>query len=358
MRALAAILFLVGCTPSQPSTAICPAGHGPVRGMPQPQVLADGKNHPNALLVDGGTVYFVDQGPPLQASAEGEIVALDVCSARQTLLASQQARPAGLVLEGGTLYWAAAGLTDGAGQVCRLAPGGMPDCFATGEARPAAVAVENGVVYWVNRGRVAADGTFVPGTGALRRFDGASTTLVDTLDAPSAVAVRGGVVTWASEGRGMLVDLDGNGMLEPSFEKNSGAVERWAGGTRSVIVAQQDAPIALVVDAAHTWFVNRGQKRGAGALAREDGVLQGGFDFPGGLFVDGSDAFIAVTGAEDEMQEGHIVRVRPGADPLDIAGAQQLPRAIAADRHLVYWVDFGRLDIPDGQLLVRYKDEL
>jgi hypothetical protein len=198
----------------------------------------------------------------------------------------------------------------------------------------------------------------VPGTGALRRFDGTSTTLVGALDAPAAVAVRDGVVTWASEGRGMLVDLDGNGQLVPSFEKNSGAVERWVGGMRSVVASQEDSPVAVIVDAAHTWFVTRGQKRGSGALAREDGVQQSGFDFPGGLFVDGNDAFIAVTGAEDEMQEGHIIRARVGADPLDIAGAQQLPRAVAADRHLVYWVNFGRLDVPDGQLLVRYKDEL
>jgi hypothetical protein len=47
--------------------------------------------------------------------------------------------------------------------------------------------------------------------------------------------------------------------------------------------------------------------------------------------VDGDDVYVAVTGAEDEMLEGHISRHRLGAPEQKIASSQQLPRGIAVD---------------------------
>jgi hypothetical protein len=72
--------------------------------------------------------------------------------------------------------------------------------------------------------------------------------------------------------------------------------------------------------------------------------------------LDGDDIYVAVTGAEDEPREGHISRHRLGVPELQIASSQQLPRAITVDRHLIYWVNYGTTNAPDGEVLARWQD--
>jgi hypothetical protein len=260
------------------------------------------------------------------------------------------------------VYWLNAGSANGAGELKRVATTGDDQDVPTlsmGEKRPAAIAIDSGLIYFVDQGDLDLNGVFVPGTGSLRRFDpatAATTTLVDGLDAPSGLSVRDGVATWTASGRGALVDIDGKGMAIPTFAEGTGSVEQWANGQRSVVAMGLNAPVAVVVTAPHTYWLDRGVKRGTGRLMREDATIADGLDFPGALAVDGVDVYVAVTGAEDEIMEGVVSRHRLGAPETKIAASQQLPRGIAVDRHLVYWVDFGRVDTPDGQVFSRWKD--
>jgi hypothetical protein len=365
MKSLVALApLLTACTALLPANSICPPGQGPAVGATTAQPLASGENHPVAIAVLGGTMFWLDQGPPAQEVDEGSVVSREVCSGVQRVLARKQSRPTALVLNvaDGHAYWVNGGRSNASGQLCRVAIDGSETdatCLLSGEARPSAIALDGGSVYFTDKGDLAADGTFVPGSGSLRRYDlasGAVTTVVDTLDAPTGVIAANGVVTWTSAGRGALVDIDGNGMPVPTFAPGSGAVERWQGGQRTVVGSALDSPVALASSPTHLYWIDRGVLRGTGRLHREDLVVTDGLDFPGGLAVDGTgsadQAFAAVTGAEDEDSEGRVSRLQLGVPEQQLASDQQLPKAIAVDHHLLYWVNYGHPPLTDGQVVV------
>jgi hypothetical protein len=364
MRFAIAALLLGGCTPLLPGDQLCPQGRGPVPGVSQPQTLGEGENHPVAIAVTGGTLFWLDQGPPNQTSDEGTVVSRDLCSGIQRVLVrGSQSRPGAMALDGGFLYWVNVGRMNGTGELKRVAQNGDDQDvrpLSSPEKRPSAIAIDSGMVYFVNQGDLDPNGVFVPGTGSLRRYElstGTVTTLVSGLDAPSGVAAAGGVVTWTASGRGALVAIDPPpAMPIPTFAEGTGSIERLRDGQREMIAGGLNAPVAVVMSATHTWWLDRGVRRGSGRLMREDATSATGLDFPGALAVDGDDVYVAVTGAEDEMLEGHISRHRLGVPEQKLVSSQQLPRGIAVDKHLVYWVNFGRIVAPDGQVLARWKD--
>jgi hypothetical protein len=352
MSRLALCLLLGACTPLEPGDALCPPGQGPVVGSSDVQTLGEGENHPVALAVLGGTLFWLNEGPPLQEVDEGSVVSRDLCSGVQHVLARGLSRPQAMVLapDEGHIYWVNSGRSNGNGSMCRVALDGDDQdvrCLVSGLRHPSAIAREGTTLYVAQKGDLAGDGTYVPGTGAITRFDGAAgseTVLVDGLDAPSGVAVLGGVVSWTAEGKGALVDIDRNGELHATVAEGTGSVEQLRGGARLALASGLDAPIAVAAGASHTYWVTRGVRRGTGGVFREDASIASGLDFPGALALDagGEPVHVAITGAADEEAEGHISVFTLGAPERSLASAQQLPRAIAVDRHLVYWVNFGR----------------
>jgi hypothetical protein len=235
--------------------------------------------------------------------------------------------------------------------------GAMPEMqLSTGEKRPSAIAIDGGTIYFVNEGDIDATGVFVPGTGQLRKYEnGQATTVVAGLDAPTGVAALKGVVMWSAAGQGALVDIDGLGVKVPTFAPGTGSIESWENGQRTVVAMGLNAPIAVAQTEQHTFWMERGVFRGTGNLLREDAMIASGLDFPGAFTVDGDDLYTADTGAEDEIMEGKVLKHRLGLPDVQLATDQQLPRAITTDKHLLYWVNYGRLDTPDGQVLARWK---
>lgn len=360
--------LLCGCTTLLPETDLCAPGSGPSPAVDHAQPIAGGENHPVSIAVSGGNVVWADQGPPQQDVREGSIVALSLCSGAQRVLARQQSRPSALVVVADVVYWINAGMMNGEGEVWRIPLGaseGAATQLAMEELRPSALAVEGDIVYWCNRGDLDAMGASVPGTGTLRRLKlagGSVETLASALDAPSALAVRDGVVVWTEQGRGALIDIDpndGKTELTASYAEASGSVSRLdtnGAGPATRTAEQQDSPVAIALDPQRTVWLDRGLYRGTGSVQRSDGAPLGtGFDFPGGIALDGELVYVAVTGAIDEHEEGHILRQGLDGQSFDLAASQQLPMAIAADRHLAYWVNFGDLTTTNGQVLVRFK---
>jgi hypothetical protein len=357
---LAWMVVVAGCTSLQAENQLCPPGSpGPVPNVSQPQTLGEGENHPVAIAAVGATTLWLDQGPPTQTSDEGTVVARDLCSGKQTILVRQkQSRPSALVVDQGLVYWVNAARDNGMGSLMKVdVQGAMPELqLSKGEKRPSAIAIDGGTIYFVNEGDIDATGVFVPGTGQLRKYEnGQATTLVDGLDAPTGVAVRNGVVMWSAAGQGALVDIDGNGVKIPTFAEGTGSIEKLENGQRTVLAMGLNAPIAVAKTEQHNFWMERGVKRGTGKLSRDDTMIAGGLDFPGDFTVDGDDFYTAETGSEDEIMEGKVFRDHLGVPEVQIAASQQLPRAITTDAHLLYWVNFGRLDTPDGQVLARWK---
>jgi hypothetical protein len=354
------MLALVGCTSLQAENQLCPPGSaGPVADVSAPQTLGEGENHPVAIAVVGGTTFWLNQGPPTQTSDEGTVVARDLCTGKQTILTRQkQSRPSALVIDEGVVYWVNAARDNGMGSLMSVdMQGAMPEMqLSTGEKRPSSIAIDGGTLYFVNEGDMDATGVFVPGTGQLRKYEnGQVSTVVDGLNAPTGVAALNGVVVWSAAGQGALVDIDGNGVKIPTFAEGTGSIESWQNGQRTVLATGLNAPIAVAKTDQHRFWMERGVKRGTGKLWREDTMIAGGLDFPGDFTLDGDDYYTAETGSEDEIMEGKVFRHHLGTPDVQLASDQQLPRSITTDKHLVYWVNFGRLDTPDGQVLARWK---
>jgi hypothetical protein len=140
----------------------------------------------------------------------------------------------------------------------------------------------------------------------------------------------------------------------------SGAVQQIQGGVVTPLAEGQDDPIALAAFSDQLLWINRGVLRGVGALMQSgpSGIqtVRGGLDYPTALARDGDQVYVSVTGAEDEVKEGRIVRIALGTpDLVDFAKAQQLPRGIAVDAHLVYWVDYGTSSSTDGTVIANFK---
>jgi hypothetical protein len=353
------IVILAGCSSLDPQDQLCPAGSaGPVPNVSQPQTLGEGENHPVAIAVVGGTVFWLDQGPPTQTSDEGTVIARDLCTGKQTILNRQkQSRPSALVVDQGFVYWVNAARDNGTGSLMKVdVNGAMPETqLAMGEKRPSAIAIDGDTIYFTNEGDIDSTGVFTPGTGQLRKYEnGQVSTVVDGLDAPTGVAALDGAIVWSAAGQGALVDIDGNGVKIPTFAEGTGSVEAWQNG-RAVLAMGLNAPIAVVKNAQHTFWMERGVKRGTGKIWREDTMIASGLDFPGDFTVDGDDLYTAETGSEDEIMEGKVFRHHLGSPDVQLASDQQLPKSITTDKHLIYWVNFGRLDTLDGQVLARWK---
>ena len=95
-----------------------------------PAVLASGQNDPVGVVVNGGTVYWADSGA-------GTIMAVPVTGGTPTVLASGQNDPAYVAVDNGTVYWA----DSSAGTVMAVpATGGSPTVVATGQHDPAYLA--------------------------------------------------------------------------------------------------------------------------------------------------------------------------------------------------------------------------
>jgi hypothetical protein len=366
MRNLAVLvaLALVGaCTPLLAGGDLCPPGRGPAPLMDFPLAMA--QNRPVAVTVRAGFIYWINQGPA--GTPEGEVKRVDLCSRTlPTALAASQPRPTALLVDGEAIYWANEGLADGQGEVWRAnLDGSGASQLASAQDRPSALAVDASAIYWTSLGARDPQGFIIAGTGSVWRLDRGGTLkrLVDRRDAPSAIAVRDGVVYFTEAGAGAIVDLNPAGppMPTPTVGKGSGTVQRIAtDGTLTALATGADDPVALTVDGDGVLWLDRGVFPGSGALWRSSagatGSVRGGLDFPTAFVRDGDAIYVSVTGAEDETREGRVARVGLVAqDLVDFAVSQQLPRGVALDGNLVYWVDYGTPSTTDGVVLARFK---
>jgi len=105
------------------------------------KLVASGLNNPAVVTVDTMHAFWTEVG--------GSIRSWNKVTSEVVELASGQALPMGLTVDGAHLYWA----NNVGNTIARVPKGGGPvEVVATGQNGPFSVAVDNDAVYWVNQG--------------------------------------------------------------------------------------------------------------------------------------------------------------------------------------------------------------
>jgi hypothetical protein len=114
--------------------------------------LAAGQARPSGIAVADGALYWANQGSDDGSSADGSVVALDLATKQLTTLASNLPDgPTWIAADADAVYWADDGGTSVPAGIHRVArSGGTPVTLSSGNAGPVALAA--GVVFWMNWG--------------------------------------------------------------------------------------------------------------------------------------------------------------------------------------------------------------
>jgi len=174
--------------------------------------LADDLDNPIALAVDSTHVYWVEPGATAttatgKATMTGSVASVPIAGGAVVTLASGQAAPFALAVDGTNVYWtnqAAAGefLGTASGTVMQVPRrGGARVTLAATQAQPQNITVLGATVYWTNRGL----STDPDETGYVMKVPiggGAVTTLAKAGIFPLAIAASGAELYWSFCGYG------------------------------------------------------------------------------------------------------------------------------------------------------------
>ena len=158
-----------------------------VEGACQPSVVAKGQNKAAGVAMGGGAVYFTTN------TASGSVMKVPAAGGPPQVLATDIKYPDAITLDGDTLYF-----TTGEGSVMSLPTrGGAPKTLASGQASPSAIATRGGVVYWTNFVR---DGAVMK----VKAAGGTPEALLRGVNMPCALAVDSDAVYVSSYGAGTV----------------------------------------------------------------------------------------------------------------------------------------------------------
>jgi hypothetical protein len=279
--------------------------------------IAGGLMNPNSLAVDAQNVYWTD-------ADLGVVMMADIATGTQSMLASGQVAPQGLVLpvvgdlRAGSILW----VEPTAGNVDTLDLGnpGSVQVYASGQASPSAVAPGVNSIYWANQGTPPQPGTLMslsvasfPGnvlgsignTGdrlivAPNTADILVYTTVNTLQSFQTDPIANPIQLVPS---GNIAGLAADATFAYWTDAGMGTVARIpiAGGTPAVLASQQAMPADVTVDLLYVYWINQGASAGAGAVMKA-------------ALANGSDA------------------------PVVLASGQVTPRSLFALGNNVYWI--------------------
>ena len=235
-----------------PSTAISPPpllcdSSVPDASPPaqSPVVLVTDANPITSFAIDATHIYW-STGVSLAGNGQISKCPIGGCAGSPTILATQQLNPQGLVVSGGSLYWAddnavtlmTCGVdcqddatvvynfdastvrafaiqgseafffgdptTDAPILECSTSGCAIPATFASAQAYPSYMAATDAGLYWTNFGaQLAPSGVWVDGgvlTCPLEGCDGGPKVLAGNLSDPAYLVVNGGVAFWADSG--------------------------------------------------------------------------------------------------------------------------------------------------------------
>jgi hypothetical protein len=307
-----------------------------------PQVLADGRAHPQDLVVMGGFVMWVDQGTSAVGARDGKLLRAPVEGCRDLTcpeaLASDLYSPAGvaLSLDGAHLYFSelADVVTLGAntGHIWQIDLGvgaETPSLFAMGQDGPTRIAADQDALYWVNHdgGEVRRQWLDMGTPGGL-----AIAAMQDT-PMDIAVDVAAARVYWTDAGTG---DFGGAVHVADPDGQNERTIAQGQAITRG-----------LSLGPTYVYWANAGNGTVMRALptGMEVSVFASDRRTPNDLLVDGDWIYLAEGGTAPAYLDGRIVALKlDGSAEKVLADDQKYPRALAMDGSAVYWVNVGSRD--------------
>jgi hypothetical protein len=195
--------------------------------------LASNQEYPSAIAVDSRNVYWANAGERPSGSgtprAMGTIMSVPIAGGTPVTLASGQAYPVGIAVDGDDVYWTNQGYPPGTldtnvGTVMQVPRGGgVPITLAAGQPEPQGIAVAGSVVVWTLLGPIQS-GAVGPGLVLTVPVGGGDITTVATTGPATAVASSpSGNAYWACAAGIESAPLDG-GPIEPVTPRSMGAV--------------------------------------------------------------------------------------------------------------------------------------
>ena len=235
--------------------------------------------------------------------------------------------PQGIAVTGGHVLWA----SNQGGEIWRAAPHSAdptPVRLATDQGAPIGVASDGVYVYWTSYegGTIARTRIRQPGGDPVE-------VLAHGQDHPWGIAVRGGSVFWTNAlGGGSIMRLDlpaGCGAPPPA--------------PRPLVPAAGGMPLAIAVDAASVYWVDRAAVKKVPIDGGTPVVLADNLSDPAGLVVDDQHVYWS------NYSGGTVTRANlDGSARIDVASGQRQPYSMAADDLAIYWVnDEFRTDCAD-----------
>ncbi len=205
---------------------------GPIAGGAT-TLLASGQQTPEAIAVDDGGVYWVNN---YLEQAGSVVLELPFAGSTTPLtLAIEQAYPGyldGIAVDKNYVYW-----TDSFGgdvlALPRKGSSALTISFAQGQMHPIGVAVDATSVYWINYGDGSPNGAVMKESLS----GGASTTLASAQFGPQGIALDANNVYWTNNG-GTVLKISING------------------GTVTTLATDQINPQAIVVDETNVYWTN------------------------------------------------------------------------------------------------------
>ncbi len=300
-------------------------GHGGRR----PRALAYGGHGDKHIALDDRYIYWTDL-------ADGTVTRLPKDGGVPLVIATDQARPCGLVLNGDHLYWATYHhYRPEKGTIVRMPKeGGDVQLIASGQAFPQCIAVSGREVYWGNHG----DGNL--GSVVRGTIDGgAPVTLATKQKRPCAIVLDDQNIYWANEGnKRPSYFTDGSLMRMSRAAENK---KRW------IVAKNQSMPTSLLIHEGTLYWTVAAMihfSHGPGSIQRRP--LSGGktvnlvewMEEAGHLAVDAKHVFWL------SRWSGRMFRIPlHGGEPEQLLSTEDLHVGVpdfAADETSVYWTAY------------------
>jgi hypothetical protein len=200
-------------------------------------VLAHGGRGEKCLAQDEKHLYWTD-------SDDGTVTRLPKDGGVPLILAMEQTRPTSLVLDGGHLYWANQGYSrrPEKGTIVRMPlEGGEIETLANGLDSPLRIAVSGQDVFWTSIEDDGLSGTVLRGSTS----GAPPVTLATKQKRPLSIAVDGDNVYWANQGH-----------KRPSYFTDGSFVRmpRGEGRKRWIVAKDQSMPGSIVLDETHVYW--------------------------------------------------------------------------------------------------------
>jgi hypothetical protein len=326
--------------------------------------LASGQNNPGALVSDGTSVYWVNEGSPPDYT-DGSVVKVLVEGGQPVTLAAAQQGPAALAVDARSVYWVAGGSTHGAVLKTSL-DGGKVSTLASGQSSPRGIVVDASSVYWTNQydGVYADDdtckgatgspvdlrGTFLGGTVMKVALNGGTpTTLANEQCAPTGIAVDATRVYWTNE------DYCGVSTITPACPDqplgsagnpdtpNAGNTVMSVpldGGAVITVASNQGGPLPIGLNGATVCWTSPDDLAvlAAPVGGGEPVTLASNQFYPWGVAVDATNAYWVTLGKTSDDGTVMTAPLDGSASPVALAAGQSASY-VAVDGKGVYWTN-------------------